>query len=88
MTDADRLSALLDERRERHLEELLELLRIPSVSTDPERAGEVRRAAEWLRDDLASHGFAAELIETAGHPAVFAERHVSDAARTVLVYGH
>ncbi len=88
MSEPDRLSALLAERRDRHLEELLELLRIPSVSTDPERAGEIRRAAAWLRDDLARHGFEADLIETAGHPAVFAERHVSDDARTVLIYGH
>lgn len=88
MTAPDRLPALLDERRERHLAELFELLRIPSVSTDPKRAGDVRRAAEWLRDDLAAHGFDADLIQTAGHPAVFAERHVSDDARTVLIYGH
>ena len=88
MTEENRLASLLAERRERHLAELFDLLRIPSVSTDPEHAADVRRAAEFLRDDLADHGFDAELIETPRHPAVFAEHHVSDDARTVLIYGH
>lgn len=82
------LAALLRDRRDAHREQLFELLRIPSVSTDPERAGDVRRAAEWLRDDLASGGFEAELLETAGHPAVYAERTVPGDRPTVLIYGH
>lgn len=88
MTESDRLTDVLAAGRERRLDELLELLRIPSVSTDPKLASEVRRAATFLKDDLAGHGFTAELLETARHPAVFAERHVSDAAPTVLIYGH
>ena len=88
MTDPDRLAKLLSERRDRHLEELFELLRIPSISTDPAHEADVRRAAAWLRDDLSAHGFEAELLETGGHPAVFAQRHVADGLPTVLVYGH
>ena len=88
MTAENRLAGLLRERRDAHLDQLIELLRIPSVSTDPERAGEVRRAALWLRDHLAAGGFDADLLETDGHPAVFAERRVADDAPTVLIYGH
>ena len=82
------LEDLLRDRRDAHLRQLFDLLRMPSVSTDPERAGDVRRTAEWLRDDLAAAGFEAELLETPGHPAVFAERRVGDDRPTVLIYGH
>jgi acetylornithine deacetylase/succinyl-diaminopimelate desuccinylase-like protein len=75
---------------ERYLEELFELLRIPSVSTDPARRDEVRRAAEWVADDLKKIGVAsARVMETGGHPVVFAEWSGAPAgAPTVLVYGH
>ena len=82
------LEHALEERREAHLADLFELLRIPSVSTDPARREDVRRAATFLLDRLDGLGFDAELIETPGHPAVFAQRHVADDLPTVLVYGH
>jgi acetylornithine deacetylase/succinyl-diaminopimelate desuccinylase-like protein len=62
---------------------------IPSVSTDPERAGEVRRSAEFLRQAALDAGFTvAEVWETAGLPAVFAERIEDPSLPTILVYGH
>jgi acetylornithine deacetylase/succinyl-diaminopimelate desuccinylase-like protein len=74
------------------LDDLAAWLRIPSVSADPARAGEVRRSAEWLADKLRATGFpVAEVWETenGGLPAVFAEWPSGDAsAPTVLVYGH
>ena len=63
-------------------------LRIPSVSADPERSDDVRRSADWIAARLRDAGFTSEIWETGGHPAVFAERHVSDDAPTVVVYGH
>jgi acetylornithine deacetylase/succinyl-diaminopimelate desuccinylase-like protein len=69
-------------------DDLCELLRIASVSADPARRGEVRRAAEWLAGRLAGLGFSAELIETAGFPLVCAESPRVEAAPTALVYGH
>ncbi len=82
------LPRYLQNARPRQLEELLEFLRIPSVSTDPERRGDVRRAAEFVRVGLERAGLSARIMETAGHPVVYAER-VGDAdAPTVLVYGH
>ncbi|MFD3418176.1 dipeptidase [Streptomyces decoyicus] len=76
--------------REAFLEDLAEWLRIPSVSADPERAGDVRRSAEWLAAKLTDTGFATtEIWETGGLPAVFAEWPSGDpSAPTVLVYGH
>ena len=85
---SDRLQQVLADRKERHLNELLDLLRIPSVSTDPNRADDVRRAATWLIDDFAAHGFETTLLETAGHPAVVARRHPHPGGLTVLIYGH
>ena len=73
------------------MEELSELLRIPSVSADPERAGEVVRAAEWVRDFIRDAGGEAEVVHTAKHPLVIGELRASqDAgdAPTVIAYGH
>ncbi len=62
---------------------------IPSVSTDPEHAQDVAASARFLRDHALSSGMTrAEVWETAGHPAVFAERIEDPALPTVLVYGH
>ncbi|MEZ0091042.1 dipeptidase [Streptacidiphilus sp. EB129] len=80
------------EHRPAFLDDLADWLRIPSVSADPGRAGEVRRSAEWLAGKLRATGFpVAEVWETedGGLPAVFAEWPSGDpAAPTVLVYGH
>jgi acetylornithine deacetylase/succinyl-diaminopimelate desuccinylase-like protein len=73
----------------RFLAELIDFLRIPSISAQPEHAGDVRRNAEYLREAALEAGFQrAELIETAGHPAVYAERIVDAALPTALIYGH
>jgi acetylornithine deacetylase/succinyl-diaminopimelate desuccinylase-like protein len=82
------LESYLAENRQRHLTELLDFLRIPSVSADPRHAADVRRAAEFLREKFAALGLACEIHETPGHPVVLAERRVSPEAPTVLVYGH
>lgn len=71
-------------------EQLYELLRIPSISTDPQRKGDVQRAAEWLAADLRRIGVdKAEVLPTEGHPIVYAEwMGAGENAKTVLVYGH
>jgi acetylornithine deacetylase/succinyl-diaminopimelate desuccinylase-like protein len=73
------------------LDELYELLRIPSVSADPEHAGDVRRAGEWLRDFIRAAGGEAELQEGEKHPLLVGELRASegaDTAPTVIAYGH
>jgi acetylornithine deacetylase/succinyl-diaminopimelate desuccinylase-like protein len=71
-------------------EELSELVRIPSVSADPARSGDVNDAAEWLAAFLRGAGGEAEVVETDTHPLILGELAASDgaAAPTVLVYGH
>ncbi|MFJ1752248.1 dipeptidase [Kitasatospora sp. NPDC088134] len=80
----------IDRHEDAFLADLADWLRIPSVSADPGRAGEVRRSAEWLADKLRATGFpVAEVWETDGLPAVFAEWPAGEeGAPTVLVYGH
>ena len=72
------------------LEELYDLLRIPSVSADAAHADDVRRAGEWVRDLVRTVG-EAELVETSRQPLVIGEIPASrdaGSAPTVLVYGH
>jgi acetylornithine deacetylase/succinyl-diaminopimelate desuccinylase-like protein len=73
-----------------YLEQLFDLIRIPSVSTLPERAGDVRHAAQWLADDMRRIGFdTAGVISTEGHPIVYGEwMRAGEDAPTILVYGH
>ena len=70
-------------------DELTELLRIPSVSADPERADDVGRAAEWLAQFVRGAGGTAEVVATDTHPLIVGDLPGSNgSARTVLVYGH
>ena len=74
--------------QDRLLQELLEYLRIPSVSTDPQRATDVRAAAGFSADALARAGFDASVHDTAGHPVVVAHGPAVPGAARVLIYGH
>jgi acetylornithine deacetylase/succinyl-diaminopimelate desuccinylase-like protein len=65
------------------------ILRVPSISTDPAHVSDVRAAAEWFDREFKSLGFSCEVVDTPGHPVVFAERKAaSEDAPTVLYYGH
>jgi acetylornithine deacetylase/succinyl-diaminopimelate desuccinylase-like protein len=73
------------------VDELRELISIPSVSADVTHAAEVRRAAEWVRDFVIRAGGEAQLVETTAQPLVVGEIRASEqpeTAPTVLVYGH
>jgi acetylornithine deacetylase/succinyl-diaminopimelate desuccinylase-like protein len=73
------------------LEELSEFIRIPSVSADSERAGDVRRAGEWVCEFVRRAGGEAELRDWEGHPLALGEISAStDSADspTVICYGH
>ena len=93
MSDFAPVAARLAARAETNREALFELLRIPSVSAQPDRRADCRRAAEWCRDFLTGHGCTADLIETGtaddpGHPIVLAKSEPVPGAKTLLVYGH
>jgi acetylornithine deacetylase/succinyl-diaminopimelate desuccinylase-like protein len=71
------------------LNELFDLLRIPSVSADPKYAADVARTAEVVKASLLKAGADnAEIIPTKGHPIVYGEKHIDASLPTVLVYGH
>lgn len=83
----EKVLARLDEGRDDALVRLMQFLRIPSISTDPAHKADVRRAAEWLRDQLRELGFEVQIHDTPGHPMVVA-RSQPGSARPLLFYGH
>src|SRR3954463_9270883 len=77
------------QNKDRFLEELLELLRIPSVSARSEHKEDMVRCAEKVKQRLLEAGAdTVEIMPTAGHPAVYAQKIVDPSKPTVLVYGH
>ncbi len=79
----------IDSNKQRFLDELFELLRIPSVSADSRHKTDVRKAAETVRERLIEAGAdTVSLVETKGHPIVFGEKIIDPSKPTVLVYGH
>lgn len=79
----------IDTNKERFLEELFSLMRIPSVSSDPAHKPDMRRCAErWTELLLSSGADKAEVMETAGNPVVYGEKIIDPALPTVLVYSH
>jgi acetylornithine deacetylase/succinyl-diaminopimelate desuccinylase-like protein len=77
------------ENQQRFLGELKDLLRIPSVSTAPEHKDDVRRAAEFVASDLRKMGMEnVEIIQTKGHPLIYADWLHAEGKPTVLCYAH
>lgn len=85
-----RLSSYLEDHRDRILADLFEWLGIPSISAQPDHAGDVRRSADYAAALLRSAGLEhVEVIQTAGAPAVYGDwLGAGSDAPTVLVYGH
>ncbi|HYO88568.1 MAG TPA: dipeptidase [Candidatus Limnocylindrales bacterium] len=90
MTQIEQARAYARANADRFRKQLLELIRIPSISTDPTHKGDMQRAAEFLQADLLHSGAArAEIMPTGGHPVVYAEWLGAGAdAKTLLIYGH
>lgn len=82
----DAVLAKIDENLPEATDRLLDLLRIPSISTDPAYKGDCDRAADWLVEDLKTIGFDASKRKTTGHPMVMA--HAKGSGKHVLFYGH
>jgi acetylornithine deacetylase/succinyl-diaminopimelate desuccinylase-like protein len=72
-----------------YLDEVLDLLRIPSISTGPEHRDDVRRAAEWVADRMRRAGIPeVEIAPSDGHPIVLGRWMVGENRPTVMIYGH
>lgn len=78
----------LDESFETHLNRLKEFVAIPSVSTDPQYQGEVRKACDWVKAQAVAAGLQTEVRETARHPAVVAHNGFREGLPHLLIYGH
>ncbi len=78
------------EHKDQILDELIEFVRIPSVSTDPKKKTEMQRAAQWVANHLLSLGFEnVKILPTARHPVVYGESLKAGSDKpTVLIYGH
>jgi acetylornithine deacetylase/succinyl-diaminopimelate desuccinylase-like protein len=73
---------------QRQLDEYLDYLRFPSVSTDPAHKNDLVECAEWLAAKLRAMGLATVVHPTAGHPIVVAKNEHRPGRRTVMIYGH
>ncbi len=79
----------LNENKQRFLDELVEWLKIPSISANPAHAADCRKTAEFVAQKLTDAGAEnVEICETAGNPIVFAQKIVDPQAPTILMYGH
>src|SRR5688572_9751498 len=78
-----------EKNKDRFLDELLELLRIPSVSARSEHKHDMMKCAEAVKERLQQAGAdKVEIFTTAGHPVVYGEKIIDGSKPTVLVYGH
>lgn len=83
------VNQIIQENKDRFLNELLDLLRIPSVSADPKFKEDVFKAAEFVKESLEKAGAdVVEICETPGYPIVYGEKIIDPNLPTVLVYGH
>ena len=87
--DNKAILSYIEDHKQRFLDELFDLLRIPSVSADSKFSGDVRKTAEMVKSRLLEAGCDnAELVETPGHPVVYGEKMIDPNLPTVVVYGH
>src|SRR4051812_17239249 len=83
------MNPYIEQNKDRFLQELFELLRIPSVSADSKFKNDVFKTAEFVKAKLEAAGAEkAEICQTAGFPVVYAEKIIDKKLPTVLVYGH
>ncbi|MBI9049532.1 MAG: dipeptidase [Anaerolineaceae bacterium] len=91
MNSKQEMLTYIKENISKYQDDLMELIKIPSVSTDPDFANDVKKAAKWLKSYLEDLDFTATVYETPKHPIVVAESNDVDSAeacKTILIYGH
>ncbi len=85
----ENINDFIEKNRDRFLEELFGLIRIPSVSSKSENKPDMQRATEYIKNSLLEAGAdVAEVISTDGHPVVYAEKIIDPSLPVVMVYGH
>ena len=85
----DKIKNYIDTNKDRFLDELFELIKIPSISAQKEHDSDVRKAAELIKNHLLKLNLDnCEICETQGHPIVYGEKIIDKNLPTILVYGH
>jgi acetylornithine deacetylase/succinyl-diaminopimelate desuccinylase-like protein len=86
----DKIITYIEQEKDRFLQELIDFLRIPSVSSVSDHNEDTRKCAEWLSENMKASGFEnVEVIKTPGHPVVYGDwMHAGADKPTVLIYGH
>ncbi len=83
------LKEYIEDHKDRIIQDLFELIRIPSISSKESHKPDMYKAAEWIRDYLVKKGAdMAEVCDTKGHPVVFGKKIIDPALPTVIIYGH
>ena len=85
----ENLKTYIQSNSQRYLDELFDLIRIPSISSESEHKEDMIKTAQYVVDSLLKAGAdKAEIMETTGHPVVYGEKIVDPLKPTILVYGH
>ncbi len=85
----EKIKKYIEENKQRFLDELFDLIRIPSISSDPAHKEDMYKVQEYWKDILLKAGVdKVEIFETKGHPITYAEKIINPDLPTVLVYGH
>ena len=85
----EKIKNYIEENKERFLEELFSLIRIPSISSESEHKADMYKAADkWVEFLMAAGADKANVYETKGNPVVFGEKIIDTALKTVMIYGH
>lgn len=88
-TDISAYKKYISDNEQKHLQEFIEFVSIPCISSLPAHKDDMQRCADWLKNKLQSIGLAnAHVLPTDGHPIVFAEWNKAKGKPTVLIYGH
>lgn len=89
LSKMEKATQYIQENKQRFLDELFELLRIPSVSADPQYNNDVARCADAVAEHLKKAGADnVEVCKTKGHPIIYGDKIIDPSKPTVLVYGH
>jgi len=85
----EKVLSYIKDNEKRYLDELIEWLKIESISCDSTKNDETRKAGKWIADRIEKAGFEnTRLIETGGHPVVYADWLHAEGKPTIMVYGH
>ena len=85
---SEKILGYLDSHRDEHVDQLVEFLKIPSISSQSDHDEDTRRAAAFVADELKELGLRVEVTDLGGHPLIYAETEIRPDRKTLLFYGH